>query len=85
LRADSGWGVVGDGQLALLHQQGGLWERSKLPRGSGAPTGVLFSCILRFPGGLFRYAEACIEPQKSVNLTARGVTPTPLEGQKLYE
>jgi len=38
-----------------------------------------FFCIIRFPGNLFGYANACIQLLKFLNLVAKGggATPTP--------
>ena len=43
----------------------------------GVPTAQRFSCTSRSPGSLFCYVIEGKQLQNSLNLTARGVAPTP--------
>ena len=77
-RANSGGRVLKMGAASPL-SEGEVWERCKFPqRGPGwSPTAQRFSCTSRSPGILFCYVIEGKQLQNSLNLTARGVAPTP--------
>jgi len=72
--------IVRVGFLGPLSTSKGAWGAtvSCLSQvGGGVLAAQRFSCILRSSGGLFCYAKACIQLQKSLSLAARGVMPFP--------
>ena len=74
-------------QLATSYLQEGLRVLSVPPVGSWgrAPAAERFSYILWSLDSLFCYLVKGKQLQKSLNLTARRVASTPLDGQKLHE